>query len=78
MTGISVWRFWDHTVKRLPEKLPKNDPNIKYPYAFILNGCVGLIRTWLSCPVKESPDQVAQMTYRFIEDTAQGYLNMQK
>ena len=43
-----------------------------------LNGCVGLIRTWLSCPVKESPDQVAQMTYRFIEDTAQGYLNMQK
>ena len=65
-------------LKRLPEKLPKNDPNIKYPYAFILNGCVGLIRTWLSCPVKESPDQVAQMTYRFIEDTAQGYLNMQK
>lgn len=64
-------------LKRLPEKLPKNDPNIKYPYAFILNGCVGLIRTWLSCPVKESPDQVAQMTYRFIEDTAQGYLNMQ-
>ena len=56
----------------------KNDPNIKYPYAFILNGCVGLIRTWLSCPVKESPDQVARMTYRFIEDTAQGYLNMQK
>ena len=65
-------------LKRLPEKLPKNDPNIKYPYAFILNGCVGLIRTWLSCPVKESPDQVARLTYHLIENTIQGYLNMKK
>ena len=60
------------------EKLPKNDPNIKYPYAFILNGCVGLIRTWLSSPQSESPEQVARLTYHLIENTIQGYLNMKK
>ena len=65
-------------LKQLPDKFPKNDPNIKYPYAFILNGCVGLIRTWLSCPTNESPEQVARLIYRLIEDTTQGYLNMQK
>ena len=65
-------------LKQLPDRFPKNDPNIKYPYAFILNGCVGLIRTWLSCPTNESPEQVARLIYRLIEDTTQGYLNMQK
>lgn len=65
-------------LSHLPEKFPENDPYIKYPYAFILNGCVGLIRTWLSSPETESPDQVALLIYHLIEDTAQGYLNMQK
>ena len=50
----------------------------KYPYAFILNGCVGLIRTWLSSPQSESPEQVARLTYHLIENTIQGYLNMKK
>ena len=64
-------------MKRLPEETAKNDPNIKYPYAFILKAA------WdLSAPGfmsgKRISGQVAQMTYRFIEDTAQGYLNMQK
>ena len=65
-------------LSHLPEKFPENGPYIKYPYAFILNGCVGLIRTWLSSPETESPDQVALLIYHLIEDTAQGYLNMQK
>ena len=65
-------------LSHLPEKFPENDPYIKYPYAFILNGYVGLIRTWLSSPETESPDQVALLIYHLIEDTAQGYLNMQK
>ena len=68
-------------LKRLPEKLPKNDPNIKYPYAFILQWLRSELNPlpWLFIVrLKESPDQVARMTYRFIEDTAQGYLNMQK
>ena len=65
-------------LSHLPEKFPKNDPYIKYPYSFILNGCVGLIRTWLSGPETESPEQVARLTYHLIENTTQGYLNMQK
>ena len=65
-------------LKQLPDRFPKNDPDIKYPYAFILNGCVGLIRTWLSSPQSESPEQVARLTYHLIENTIQGYLNMKK
>ena len=65
-------------LSHLPEKFPENDPYIKYPYSFILNGCVGLIRTWLSGPETESPEQVARLTYHLIENTTQGYLNMQK
>ena len=65
-------------LKQLPDRFPKNDPDIKYPYAFILNGCVGLIRTWLSSPQSESPEQVARLTYHLIENTIQSYLNMKK
>ena len=65
-------------LKQLPDRFPKNDPDIKYPYAFILNGCVGLIRTWLSSPQSESPEQVARLIYHLIENTIQGYLNMKK
>lgn len=64
-------------LKQLPEKLSKNSPDIRYPYAFILNGCVGLIRTWLSDPNRDTPEKVAQMTYRLIDNTAQGYIDSQ-
>ncbi|MFR6508956.1 MAG: TetR-like C-terminal domain-containing protein [Dorea sp.] len=56
--------FWQkHFLKSTSgQSFLKNDPDIKYPYAFILNGCVGLIRTWLSSPQSESPEQVARLT----------------
>ena len=45
-------------LKQLPDRFPKNDPDIKYPYAFILNGCVGLIRTCCLRHRVTSPEQV--------------------
>ena len=62
-------------LKHLPGTFPKNDSNLKYAYAFILNGCVGLIKTWLSQPVQESPAHMAELTCRFIENATQGYLD---
>lgn len=65
-------------LKQLPEQFPENDPNLKYAYAFILNGCVGLIRTWLSAPQQKSAEHMAELTYKLIENTTQGYLDMLK
>ena len=62
-------------LSQLPEKFPEDDPNLKYAYAFILNGCVGLIKTWLSQPVQESPAHMAELTCRLIENATQGYLD---
>ena len=62
-------------LKHLPGTFPKNDSNLKYAYAFILNGCVGLIKTWLSQPVQESPAHMAELTCRLIENATQGYLD---
>ena len=62
-------------LKQLPGTFPKDDPNLKYAYAFTLNGCVGLIKTWLSLPVQESPAHIAELTCRLIENATQGYLD---
>ena len=45
---------------------------------FILNGCVGLIRTWLTEPEQKSAEHMAALTYKMIESTTQGYLEMLK
>lgn len=65
-------------LRQLPEQFPKDDPNLKYAYAFILNGCIGLIRTWLSEPQQKSAEHMAELTYKLIENTTQGYLDMLK
>ena len=65
-------------LSQLPEKFPEDDPNLKYAYAFILNGCVGLIRTWLTEPEQKSAEHMAELTYKMIESTTQGYLEMLK
>lgn len=65
-------------LSQLPEQFPEDDPNLKYAYAFILNGCVGLIRIWLSEPQQKSAEHMARLTYRLIENTTQGYLQTLK
>lgn len=68
----------DTFLSQLPEQFPEDDPNLKYAYAFILNGCVGLIRTWLSEPQQKSAEHMAKLTYCLIENTTQGYLQTLK
>ena len=63
-------------LKQLPGRFSKDDPDLKYAYAFTLNGCVGLIKVWLSQPVQESPAHMAELTCCLIENTTQGYLNI--
>ena len=63
-------------LKQLPGRFSKDDPDLKYAYAFTLNGCVGLIKVWLSQPVQESPAHMAELTCCLIENTTQGYLDI--
>ena len=67
--------FVEQIENLLAGTFPKDDPNLKYAYAFTLNGCVGLIKTWLSLPVQESPAHIAELTCRLIENATQGYLD---
>ena len=43
------------------------DPhNMNYLYAFCLNGCVGLIKAWLSGGQQDSPEHMARLIHRVI------------
>lgn len=61
-------------LKRLSDHFPENIQNITYAYAFCLNGCVGLIKTWSLNDDSPSPQDMAQMTYQFVENTVHYYL----
>ena len=45
-----------------------------HAYAFVLNGCVGMIRSWLSSPAQETPEHMAKLTYSLIHDIFQKYM----
>lgn len=54
---------------------PQNSSEIQYAYAFCLNGCIGMIKTWLSKTQHESPETMAELTYHLIDNTTQEYLD---
>lgn len=53
---------------------PQDLYEIQYAYSFCLNGCIGMIKAWLSKPEHESPDAMAELTYHLIDNTTQEYL----
>lgn len=65
-------------LKGITDKFPKDIQNITYAYAFCLNGCIGLIKTWLANPEASSPEAMAQLAYQFVENTAHYYLEQCK
>ena len=40
--------------------------SLKYSYSFCLTGCIGLIKTWLDSDTGESPQHMADLTFRLI------------
>ena len=48
--------------------------DIEYAYAFCLNGCVGMIKTWLSSENQESTQHMAELTHKLIDNTTHMYL----
>lgn len=53
---------------------PQDLYEIQYAYSFCLNGCIGMIKAWLSKSEHESPDAMAELTYHLIDNTTQEYL----
>lgn len=61
-------------LKSVTDKFPKDIQGITYAYAFCLNGCIGLIKTWLLREDPASPEYMAKLTYQFVDNTAHYYL----
>ena len=59
---------------RLSSRMPKDNRDIEYAYAFCLNGCVGMIKTWLSSDNQESTQHMAELTHKLIDNTTHMYL----
>ena len=63
---------------------PLNNKESSYPFieqiftildhAFCLNGCVGMIKTWLSSENQESTQHMAELTHKLIDNTTHMYL----
>lgn len=58
----------DTVLHRLSIRLPKDNRDIEYAYAFCLNGCVGMIKTWLSSENQESTQHMAELTHKLIDN----------
>ena len=64
----------DTVLHRWSIRLPKDTRDIEYPYAFCLNGCVGMLKTWRSSENQESRQHMAELTHKLIDNTTHMYL----
>lgn len=62
-------------LKYLPKKISLDDPDIKYIYSYCINGCIGLIKTWLHQPETSTSEEMATLTYKLIESTSQAVIS---
>ena len=60
--------------QRLSSRMPKDNRDIENAYAFCLNGCVGMIKAWLSSDNQESTQHMAELTHKLIDSTTHMYL----
>lgn len=61
-------------LRQLSGKFAINNRDVGYAYAFCLNGCVGMIKAWLSSEDQESTKHMAELTYQMIENTTHNFL----
>lgn len=61
-------------LKYLPKEIRKDELNIKFTYAYCVNGCVGIIKSWLSESQELSAEDMATLTYKLVENTAQAVM----
>lgn len=55
-----------HSLNVLRQTFPDTIEDLKYSYSFCLSGCIGLVKTWLTSDTDETPQYMAQLTFRLI------------
>lgn len=63
----------EHSLNILKETFPEKIDDLKYYYAFCLSGCIGLVKTWLSEDSSESPQHMAELTFKLIMNALRGF-----
>ena len=62
-----------YSLTALREAFPERMDNLKYTYAYCVAGGVGLIKDWLSRGCEESPQHMAQLTFRLVTNTVSDF-----
>lgn len=76
---IQIEKFVADTVlKQLSDMFPRNIHDIEYSYAYCLNGCVGIVKTWLAGPGNDTPQHMAELTHQLLANTMTPYLDIKE
>ncbi|MDD3279718.1 MAG: TetR-like C-terminal domain-containing protein [Lachnospiraceae bacterium] len=65
----------ERVLKQLASVFQKNIRDIAYAYAFCLNGCVGLIKTWLVDNLNDTPQHMAELTNILVVNTVHNFIS---
>lgn len=61
-----------HAVDAIAPRLKETSKNeLRYIYAYCLNGCVGLIKDWLLSDSANSPQEMAAIMFRMVKNSLQ-------
>ena len=62
-----------YSLAALRQAFPERMDDLKYTYAYCVAGGVGLIKDWLSRGCEESPQRMAQLTFRLVTNTVSDF-----
>ena len=63
----------DAVLPELFTMFPQNVNDIKYAYAFCINGCVGMIKCWLTGDFDDTPEHMAYLTHTIISEAPRNF-----
>lgn len=68
----------ENSIAALKPYFPTALDDLKYSYDFCLNGCYGLVKSWLLNNGSESPKHMAQLTYHMVMNCMQAFYKNKK
>ena len=63
----------DTVLPELFTMFPQKVNDIKYAYAFCINGCVGMIKCWLTGDSDDTPEHMAYLTHTIISEAPRNF-----
>ena len=63
----------DAVLPELFTMFPQNVNDIKYAYAFCINGCVGMIKCWLTGDSDDTPEHMAYLPHNIISEAPRNF-----